>query len=44
MWNDVEVDFGGDETGNFGPRMETGSALYQLDTNATISPQDGQVP
>ncbi|CAH1790791.1 unnamed protein product [Owenia fusiformis] len=40
MWNDVDVDFGGDETGNFGPRKETGSALYQIDTIATISSQE----
>lgn len=36
-WNCVEVDFGGDETGIFGPRLESGSALYQVDTTATIS-------
>ena len=38
-WDDVDVDFGGDETGNFGPRLESGSALYQVDTAATISPK-----
>ncbi|XP_033110823.1 kinetochore-associated protein 1-like [Anneissia japonica] len=35
-WDDVEIDFGGDETANFGPRQESGSALYQVDTLATI--------
>ncbi len=38
-WDDVEVDFEGGETGNFGPRIESGTALYQLDTAATISHQ-----
>lgn len=36
-WNDVEFDFGGDETCNFGPRKESGSLLYQVNTLATIS-------
>ena len=41
-WNDVDVDFGGDETGNFGPRLDSGATLYQVDTSALISPK-GQV-
>ena len=41
-WDDVDVDFGGDETGNFGPRLDSGVALYQVDTSAVISPK-GQV-
>ena len=36
-WDDVQVDFGGDETVNFGPRQEFGSQLYQVDTNAVIN-------
>ena len=39
-WDLVEFDFGGDETTNFGPRREEGSALYQVDTLATISSSD----
>ena len=39
VWDDVDTDFGGDETGNFGPRKESGTALYQVDTLATISPR-----
>ena len=38
-WDEIDVDFGGDETGNFGPRLESGTALYQVDTTATISPK-----
>ncbi|XP_071962384.1 kinetochore-associated protein 1-like [Antedon mediterranea] len=38
-WDDVEIDFGGDETANFGPRNESGSALYQVETLATIGSQ-----
>lgn len=38
-WDVVETDFGSDETGNFGPRQESGTALYQIDTVATISPR-----
>ncbi len=37
-WCDVDVDFGGEETANFGPRLESGSSLYQVVTAATISP------
>jgi hypothetical protein len=37
-WDQIQVDFGNDETGNFGPREETGSALYQVNTVCTISP------
>lgn len=39
-WDIVSSDFGGEETVNFGPREESGSALYQIDTLATISSQD----
>ncbi len=38
-WDDIDVDFGGDETGNFGPRLDSGTALYQVDTSAVISPK-----
>ena len=41
-WDQVVTEFSGDETTNFGPRQETGSALYQVDTIATIS-VDNQV-
>lgn len=37
-WDGVDFGFAGDETGNFGPRNESGSALYQVDTLAVISP------
>ncbi|XP_053381951.1 kinetochore-associated protein 1-like [Mercenaria mercenaria] len=40
MWDIIETDFGGDETANFGPRKETGTALYQIDTVATVSCQN----
>ncbi|KAL8602243.1 hypothetical protein ACOMHN_022756 [Nucella lapillus] len=39
-WDQVQTEFAGDETTNFGPRMETGTALYQVDTVATISTQN----
>ncbi|XP_052766209.1 kinetochore-associated protein 1-like [Mya arenaria] len=39
-WDNIKTDFGGDETVNFGPRKESGSALYQIDTVATVSCQD----
>lgn len=39
-WDIVSSDFGDEETVNFGPREESGSALYQIDTLATISSQD----
>lgn len=39
-WDIVSSDFGGEETVNFGPREESGSALYQINTLATISSQD----
>lgn len=39
-WDIVSSDFGGEETVNFGPREESGSALYQIDTLATISSRD----
>ncbi|KAK2162561.1 hypothetical protein LSH36_96g02028 [Paralvinella palmiformis] len=35
-WDTVDVGFG-DETANFGPRLESGSPLYQIETKATIS-------
>ncbi|XP_048586472.1 kinetochore-associated protein 1 isoform X2 [Nematostella vectensis] len=39
-WDSVEVGLaGGEETVNFGPRNETGSPLYQVDTLASISPR-----
>ena len=40
MWDQVQTEFAGDETTNFGPRKETGTALYQVDTIATISTQN----
>ncbi|KAL3872886.1 hypothetical protein ACJMK2_036067 [Sinanodonta woodiana] len=40
MWDILETDFGEDETANFGPRKETGTALYQIDTIATVSGPD----
>ncbi|XP_062588690.1 kinetochore-associated protein 1-like, partial [Saccostrea cucullata] len=45
-WDIVSSDFGGEETVNFGPREESGSALYQIDTLATISSQqkEAEVP
>ncbi|KAK7116086.1 kinetochore-associated protein 1-like [Littorina saxatilis] len=39
-WDQVQTEFAGDETTNFGPRKETGTALYQVDTLATISTQN----
>ena len=37
-WDSVEVGLaGGEETVNFGPRNETGSSLYQVDTLASVS-------
>ena len=44
MWDILDTDFGGDETANFGPRKETGTALYQIDTIATVSCQDQVLP
>lgn len=38
-WDEVVSDFGGNETFNFGPRLELGTALYQLETHTTISPR-----
>ena len=40
MWTRVNTEFGGDETTNFGPRLESGTALYQIDTLATVSNED----
>lgn len=39
-WDIVTSDFGSDETAIFGPRQESGSALYQVETLATISSKD----
>ncbi|KAK6182557.1 hypothetical protein SNE40_010211 [Patella caerulea] len=39
-WICVNTDFDGDETAHFGPRKETGTSLYQVDTLATISSQE----
>jgi len=39
-WDVVHAEFGGDETANFGPRKESGTALYQIDTLATVSSRD----
>lgn len=39
-WDVIVTDFGGEETINFGPRKESGSALYQIETLATISSRD----
>ena len=39
-WDDFEVSCGfggGEETTRFGPRQETGSSLYQIDTVACVS-------
>ena len=39
-WDSVEVGLaGGEETVNFGPRIESGSSLYQVDTLASVSPR-----
>jgi len=39
-WDSVEVGLaGGEETVNFGPRNESGSSLYQVDTLARVSPR-----
>ena len=40
-WDCVEVGLaGGEETISFGPRHETGSSLYQVDTLANICPRE----
>ncbi|CAC5425573.1 KNTC1 [Mytilus coruscus] len=39
-WDLIATDFGGEETINFGPRQESGIALYQVETLATISSSD----
>ncbi|XP_068682913.1 kinetochore-associated protein 1-like isoform X1 [Montipora foliosa] len=40
-WDSVEVGLaGGEETVNFGPRNESGSSLYQVDTLASVSPRE----
>ncbi|XP_041351037.1 kinetochore-associated protein 1-like [Gigantopelta aegis] len=40
LWELIETDFGGDETTVFGPRKETGTALYQVETLASILPTE----
>lgn len=45
-WEQFEVNCGfgeGDETKRFGPRQETGSSLYQVDTVASVLNQSGKV-
>ena len=43
-WDSVEVGLaGGEETVNFGPRNESGSPLYQVDTLASVSPRGEEV-
>ncbi|CAD5114300.1 DgyrCDS3442 [Dimorphilus gyrociliatus] len=42
QWNIVNCDFAGEETFNFGPREESGLALFDIETLATIS-ADGEV-
>ncbi|KAK3093944.1 hypothetical protein FSP39_022082 [Pinctada imbricata] len=42
-WDVVDFDFGGEETTNFGPRKESGSALYHVDTLATISSSENDI-
>lgn len=37
VWDNIVTGWNGDETVHFGARQETGSALYQVDTMATIS-------
>ncbi|VDI68803.1 kinetochore-associated protein 1, partial [Mytilus galloprovincialis] len=39
-WDLIATDFNGEETINFGPRQESGIALYQVETLATISSSD----
>lgn len=40
-WDSVEIGLaGGEETVTFGPRNETGSSLYQVDTLACVSPSE----
>ena len=42
-WNNIEVSCGfggGEETTRFGPRQETGSSLYQIDTVACVNNND----
>ena len=40
-WGSVEVGLaGGEETVNFGPRNETSSSLYQVDTLASVSARE----
>ena len=42
-WNSVNAGISGEETGNFGKRLESGSALFQVETHATISTSDEEV-
>lgn len=42
-WNNFEVSCGfggGEETTRFGPRQESGSSLYQIDTVACVKNND----
>lgn len=36
-WDVIALDFGSEETANFGTRQESGTALFQVQTLATIS-------
>ncbi|XP_069116407.1 kinetochore-associated protein 1-like [Argopecten irradians] len=40
VWDVVKANFEDGETVNFGPRKESGIALYQIDTIATVSPRN----
>ena len=44
LWDVVEAGISGEETGNFGKRLESGSALFQVETHATISNSSSEVP
>ena len=40
-WDAVETGLAGsEETARFGPRVESGSALYQVDTLACLAPRN----
>ena len=44
MWDVVDSNFDtGEETANFGPRQESGTALYQIETFATVSSREKSV-
>ncbi|ESO94163.1 hypothetical protein LOTGIDRAFT_232428 [Lottia gigantea] len=42
-WVNVTSDFDGEETAHFGPRKESGTSLYQVDTLATVSPVEKNI-